>query len=199
MGTVLQYLTQGKIGWISTGSLVTLVLFFLWQRNRWLSLRCFWLGKNKSRREIFTIFTYLKPSLLYPQAESNSSAHPDRNKPLLLRRHTLFYILHSWLEAFHQETHRQLIGLPKIVWNRKISCFTVPSLSGIPIHVGCQHISNGFIEMMVWGALGWFCEIYIGTHTHTYVYVFLSARLSYPEGVGNEGCSGSCHTWSLLG
>jgi len=62
-------------------------------------------------------------------------------------------------------------------------------LAGKAIHVGCQHISNRFIEVIVWAAFGaFFCGRYV------YKYIFLSARLPYPEGGGSQGCSGSCCT-----
>lgn len=66
------------------------------------SLKMLLAGKEqKQKRSIYHFFTHLKPSPLYPQAESNLSVHPDGNKPLLLSRHILIYMLHSWLEAFH--------------------------------------------------------------------------------------------------
>lgn len=172
---VLQHLTQGKIGWISTGRFVTPIFFLSVARKQMALLKCFWLGKNKSRREIFTIFTYLKPSHLYPQAESNLSGHPDRNKPLLLRRHVLIYMLHSWLEAFHQETHIQLISLPKLVWNRKRSSFTLPALASRRCTLGAN---TSVLDLLRWwfgglcGLFVWvfFCgRLYI--HAHIYMYI----------------------------
>lgn len=63
MGKVLQHFTPGKIRWMSR-SPVTLIFFFTWQGNRWLSLNAFGWERTKEGEKYLHFFTYLKLSPL---------------------------------------------------------------------------------------------------------------------------------------
>lgn len=117
---------------------VTLIFFFMWQGNRWLSLNAFGWERTKEGDKYLHFFYLPKTESFVHRQKAILSAHPDQSKPLLLRRHFLIYMLHSWLEAFHQETNIQLINLPELVLNRKGGCFTPPPSDKKIIHVGAN-------------------------------------------------------------